>query len=379
MRLIDLAVERFRNLEDARLPLASGTTVLLGDNGQGKTSFLEAVGALATTKSFRRARSPEMARHGTRSWRVRGIVESPPDARGQCARLELEVSHEDGRRITRAGGLPVDLAEYIGYLTVVAITQAHAGVIRGAPQERRDFLDRGILGVRPPYLRVLARYRRTLRQKNALLRAGVEGRDDELATWNERLAEDGADVTLARRLYVRELGEELAALAATFVPESEPLAMSMSDVMTKSAAASKSGGDFDRAAVVAALRERMTTQSAREIAFGQALVGPQRDELELTLAGRDIRRFASSGQQRNALLALKLAKVELFRHRRGETPVLLVDDVDTEIDRTRLLRFLEHVGGKAQSLLTSSKRDLFGSPPENALFYHVERGLLTGA
>jgi DNA replication and repair protein RecF len=121
----------------------------------------------------------------------------------------------------------------------------------------------------------------------------------------------------------------------------------------------------------------MDAQASREASFGQALVGPHRDEMEMTLAGRDIRRFASSGQQRAALLALKLAKVDLFRRRRGETPVLLVDDIDTEIDRKRLLRFLEHVGGRAQSVLTSSKRDLFGSPPKNARFYHVERGLLT--
>ena len=257
---------------------------------------------------------------------------------------------------------------------------AHAGVIRGAPQERRDFLDRGILGVRPAYLRALARHRRTLRQKNALLRAGVEGRAAELEAWNERLAQDGADVTLARRLYVRELSEELAALAGTFLPPDEPVGLAMNDVIAREPELLAAAGQAEpeREAVAQALGRRMRAQASREAAFGQALVGPQRDELELTLAGRDIRRFASSGQQRNALLALKLAKVELFRRRRRETPVLLVDDVDTEIDRTRLLRFLEHVGGKAQALLTSSKRDLFGTPPRNSLFYRVEKGLLTG-
>ena len=372
MRLIDLSVETFRNLADARLPLAAATTVLLGDNGQGKTSLLEAVGVLATTRSFRRARSPEMARHGCRSWRVAGRVESPSGGE-----LEIEVTHEDGRRITRVGGLPVELADYISYLTVVAITAAHAGVIRGAPQDRRDFIDRGILGVRPAYLRVLARYRRTLKQKNALLRAGVEGRPAELEAWNERLAEDGADVTLARRLYVRELSTELESLAGTFIPADEPLGLVMSDIVAREEGPTGDGPEPDRAFIVDALRRRMVAQAAREAAFGQALVGPQRDELELSLAGRDIRRFASSGQQRNALLALKLAKVELFRVRRGETPVLLVDDVDTEIDRVRLLRFLDHVGGKAQAMLTSSKRDLFGTPPESALFYNVKSGVFS--
>jgi DNA replication and repair protein RecF len=116
--------------------------------------------------------------------------------------------------------------------------------------------------------------------------------------------------------------------------------------------------------------------TGREIAQRLALAGPHRDEMSMTLAGRDIRRYASSGQQRNALLALKLAKVEVFRARRGETPVLLIDDVDTEIDRSRLVRFLEHVGGRAQAVLTSSKRDLFDRPPEDALFVSVRGGVL---
>ena len=117
----------------------------------------------------------------------------------------------------------------------------------------------------------------------------------------------------------------------------------------------------------------------RELTSGQALVGPHRDELLVTLSGRDIRRYASSGQQRNALLALKVAKVELFRCERGESPVLLVDDVDTEIDPRRLTTFLRHVGGRAQSVITSSKRDLFGQPPRDSAFFSVTGGLLTPA
>lgn len=367
MRLTELAVESFRNLDDVRLQLPAATTVLLGDNGQGKTSFLEAIGILATTKSFRRAKSPEIARHGARGFRVAGRVE--PRSGGA---LQLEVDSADARRTTRVGRLAVDLAEYIEHLVVVPITQAHAGIIRGAPQERRDFLDRGLLGVRPAYLRAHARYRRTLRQKSALLRADARGREAELAAWNERLAAEGAEITLERRAYFDELVAALAILQPTFLPASEPLAAGLGDLLAR-----VEGLPREREAVAQALREQLERVAPREVAQRMTLAGPHRDEMTLSLAGRDIRRFASSGQQRNALLALKLAKVEVFRNRRGETPILLIDDVDTEIDRSRLTRFLEHVGGRAQALLTSSKRDLFDRPPEDALFLHVREGRIT--
>ena len=366
MRLTELAVGSFRNLDDTRLSLAPATTVLLGDNGQGKTSLLEAIGVLATTKSFRKARPPEIARHGAKGFTVAGRVES-----GSGIPLDLSVECSDQRRTTRAGRAAVDLPEYIGHLVVVPITQAHAGIIRGAPQERRDFLDRGLLGVRPQYLRTLSRYRRTLRQKAALLRAGAQGREAELSAWNGRLAEEGAEVTLERRAYFDEIVAALADIQATFLPATEPLAATLVDLPARAEALPR-----ERRAISDALRDAMERAASREIAQRIALVGPHRDDLTLTLAGRDIRRYASSGQQRNALLALKLAKVDVFRKRRGETPVLLIDDVDTEIDRTRLARFLEHVGGRAQAVLTSSKRDLFDRPPEDALFLLVRGGVI---
>ncbi len=368
MRLRHVATQSFRNLADARVELAPASTVLLGDNGQGKTSFLEAIGVLATTKSFRRARADELARHGETSTRVAGRVESE-----SAGAVDLAAAFESGRRLAHVGRAPAELADYIGHLVVVPITQAHAGIIRGAPQERRDFLDRGLLGVRPAYLRTLSRYRRTLRQKSALLRAGAGDRAAELAAWNDRLAEDGADVTLQRREYLAEIREALAELAPTFLPATEPLEMGLHDILERSP------GSSEREAVVARLRDRLQALAGREIAQRQPLGGPHRDEVTLTLAGRDIRKYASSGQQRNALLALKLAKVDVFRRRRGETPVLLVDDLDTEIDRGRLERFLEHVGGRAQAVLTSSKRDLFGSPPADTLFLVVKQGVLTPA
>jgi len=367
VRLEWLAVEGFRNLVDGRVELSPATTALLGDNGQGKTSLLEAVGLLATTKSFRGARPGEMARHGTHAFRVAGQV---IDEGGRA--LDLEVAFSNGKRVTRVGRADEELASYISHLTVVPITQAQAGIVRGGPQDRRAFLDRGLLGLRPSYLRSLSRYRRALKQKAALLRAGALGRESELAAWNGRLAEDGAEITLQRRLLAASLGAILDEIGPGFVPEGEEIGLSVRDALSETLDASSEPPS--REAIAETLLEAFETARPREVAQGRSLVGPHHDDLRITLGGRDVRRFASSGQQRNALLALKLAKIEAFRRGRHETPVLLVDDVDTEIDRRRLIRFLERVGGSAQAVLTSSKRDLFRDRPEEALFLAVEGG-----
>lgn len=373
MILQRLACTGFRNLEPTEVELAPGTTLLLGDNGQGKTSFLEAIGVLATTRSFRRARAPELVAHGESSFHVRGTVES------HGGKTDLAVTHEGGRRTTWMGRAQVELAEYVGQLVVVAITQVHAGIVRGSPQDRRDFLDRGVLGIRPRYLRSLSAFRRTLKQKNALLRrnGGGSAQVAELEAWNERLAGEGAELVVRRREYVRDLRRLLEELGPAFLPVSEPLSVELLDVCRKDEGlteAVEAGEIPDREDVAALLARRMDELKAREIAAGQSLTGPHRDELVLQTAGQDLRKYASSGQQRNALLALKMAEVELFRQGRGESPVLLVDDIDTEIDPTRLSTFLEHAGGRAQTLITSSKTGLFKTPPEGALELSVSGG-----
>jgi DNA replication and repair protein RecF len=375
LRLLELAHERFRNLSNGCTTLAPATTVLLGDNGQGKTSFLEGIGVLATTRSFRKAKSSELPRHGERSFFVRGKVE---DSR---ATSELSLVHEDGKRTTRIGRTVVELGEYVSMLSVIAITQAHAGIVRGSPQERRDFLDRGILGLHPGYLQSLANWRRSLKQKNALLRRdGLSHQSRELQAWNERLAKDAAEVMVRRRAYALRLSEVLNEVGPLFLPAGEVLSLDLQDALSRRRGESESPpleAIEDRETLSQALLERMDEQAARELASRQCLVGPHRDDLLLSTSGKDLRRYASSGQQRNALLALKMAKVELHRELRRESPVLLVDDVDTEIDPARLQTFLRHVGGRAQALITSSKRDLFGSPPEDSLFYDVRDGTLT--
>lgn len=376
MRLTELSHEGFRNLVPSTVALSTGTTVLLGANGQGKTNFLEAVGVLATGKSFRRARAQEMLAQEARSFVLRGRVER--DGRAS----ELVLAHADGRRITSVNRQPAELTEYISHLTVVPITLPHAGIVRGGPQDRRDFLDRGILGVQPSYLRSLASYRRTLRHVNALLRDPSEtsAHRELVAAWLDRLADEAAELVLRRRAYVEDLRQAISSVGPLFAPVEESLALELNDVLARAETVGSGAAEATpptREQVVALLRERLEETLPRARHHGQAVVGPHRDDLVLSLGGRDARRFASSGQQRNALLVLKVAKVEVFRRHRAEGPVLLVDDADTEIDADRLRRFLDHVGGRTQAVLTSSKGDLFERRPDDALFYRVEEGVLT--
>jgi DNA replication and repair protein RecF len=173
----------------------------------------------------------------------------------------------------------------------------------------------------------------------------------------------------------------LVEVGPTFLPAGEQLALELRE---SAALPGRSGHVADAAAVGEQLLARMSERATAELASRQALVGPHRDELVIGHAHDDaparprddLRRFASSGQQRNALLALKMAKVEVFRRHRGEAPVLLVDDVDTEVDPTRLGTFLAHVGQRCQTILTSSKEGLVQDLGARALRYRVARGII---
>jgi DNA replication and repair protein RecF len=375
LRLLDLEVRSFRNLRDAHLRLDPATTLLVGANGQGKTSLLEAIGVLATTKSFRHAKAVDMARRGTSAFAVRGTVIGP------AGTVELSVELADGRRHARIAGAEVEVGELIERLTVVPVTAAHAGIVRGGPHERRDFLDRGVLGLRPAYIRTLAQYRQAVKHKAALLRQPRPFDPLLLETWNDRLARAGAEVILRRREYLVLLRETLREVGRALLPEDEQLALELRDSGARGQATAVPA-DAPAAAVEARLREQIQAHSAREADAAQVLVGPHRDDLLILHQGSDrgdVRRFASSGQQRNALLALELAQVEVFCLRRGEPPVLLVDDVDTEIDPARLRTFIEHAGGRAQTVLTSSKAGLLEGLVPGASIVRVEGGVLSPA
>jgi len=367
MLLTALEAHGFRNVE-GRIEFGPGLNVLCGRNAAGKTSFLEAIYTLANTKSFRTNALREAIQFGADEAIVRGTV-----ARGRIAR-ELQMRLSGPRKDFYVNGKRESTVDYIAQLDAVVFSFEEMGIVRGEPAERRRFLDRGVVGLTPSYLKTISVYNHVLKQKNRLLRDAAEAEtlDRERAArlrstlepWNAQLVEAGAAIHRARTSYVEKLQR---ALADNLFGESV-------SIRYKSAFEGK--GDLDD--YEALFRERLGVRFEAELASGHALLGPHRDELEIAVGGRAAGSFGSAGQQRSALLILDLAQVDVYYEAYEEYPVLLVDDIDAELDRGRIDRLLKHLEGKAQTFISTSKDSIARAYADLAQVFWVEGGRIVG-
>jgi DNA replication and repair protein RecF len=302
-----LVASHFRNLEPLKWGPVPGSHLLLGGNGAGKTSVLEAIYAVATTRSFRTARLEDCRQHGAEMFHVEAEVETD-------RRSTISVGWVDGKRTRALNGKTSSLAEHLAALPVVTWTWAEAEVLVGAPRARRRFMDRGVVGSRASTLEVLNRYRSALLHKRELLLRGGEG----LEVWNHLLATAAAEVIRLRHAYVERLRETLAA-----VLEQSGLPFPPIEVRYRP---SPSNGLDGADAIAENLERAKEREKRRQI----PLVGPHRDELEILWGGHDIRRVASAGE-RKALSLLLLAAHGRALEAVGTRPLYLLDDADAEL------------------------------------------------
>jgi DNA replication and repair protein RecF len=339
-----LSARTFRNLEPLDLALAPGRHLLLGGNGAGKTSLLEAAYALATTKSFRTSRIADCARHGAGGFHLGGEVEAE-------ARVALEVGWREtpaglegpggGERLRLVNGRAAPLAEHLAVLPVVAWVASEAEVATGAPALRRRFLDRGVVGSRPAALAALQRYREALRGKRELL-AGGRATAAELATWNTLLADAGAEVARLRAAYAAALSGAVAAVAAEAALPFPAIALGYRP--------SPPDADAGAAAILARLERRADEERRR----GLALVGPHRDELAILWGGHPVRGTVSAGERKALSLLLTAGHARVLAAA-GRAPLHLLDDLDAELAPDTLARLWAVFAGAPQLLATSNR------------------------
>lgn len=333
----------FRNLTGA-IDFSPGLNVFHGANAQGKTNWLEAIYLLATTKSFRTSHLREAIKHDAADAILRGTV-----VRGHLSKdLQLLLSKTAKQTFVNGNREPV--TRYLGNLGAVAFTADELEVVRGGPERRRRFLDRGLVGTRPSYLGTIAEYNRVLKQKNALLREASEADNPArfyplVEAWNDQIVALGAEIHEARTEYVHRLQGALNAKLF----EAEEITIRY----RSSLEAHGDLADYERL-----LKERLAFRLKNEVAAGHALVGPHRDNLDILFDGYEIARFGSSGQQRSALLVLDLAQLKVYYQSFEEWPVFLIDDVDAELDRRRIDILLDFMAGSSQVFISTSKRDI---------------------
>ena len=361
MRLINLQLDQFRNFINEAVSFGGGINLLVGRNGQGKTNLLEAMYLLGYGKTYRTALAKECIRHGQSECRVTGTVQHS----GGEKRLQVRISHAD--KELSVYGKSAGLEEFAGQLHVVAFTQGHISVIRGAPAERRAFLDRALVMLYPGHVRHIAGYIRALRQRNRLLTAEAAGRrqavdEHQLESWDETVAREGARLLWNRIRYVKELKQEL------------PQGLFGAEEVKLHYVATGRGDLASIEAIEKGLRESLLASRSADQQLGFTTVGPHRDELKIFIDGKPASRFGSAGQQRSAMLSLYFAQMEIHKKDHGYYPVFLVDDVEAELDTQRLRIFLSYLAERTQTFLTTAKEEILPPLGSAVSRYQVEAG-----
>jgi len=362
MHLQRIEASNFRNLL-GEIEFSPGLNVVYGANAQGKSSWLEAIYLLATTKSFRTSHPKEVITHEAHEAILRGSV-----ARGNLTK-DLQLLITESAKQTFVNGKREAVTRYLGNLNAIAFTADEMQVVRGAPEARRRFLDRGIFFALPAYLGALNEYNRVLKQKNALLREASEAEDqakfhDLIQPWNDQLIALGSEIHQARVNQVDQLRAHL-----------NPELFQAEEIKIRYKSSLEGKGDLGD--YVNLLRERLSLRLKNEIAVGYSLVGPHRDDLEILCDGHEIARFGSSGQQRSALLILDMAQISVYYQVFEEYPIFLIDDLDAELDRTRIEILLNHLDGRSQTIVSTSKRTIAERYSHRARTLFVQSGRVT--
>lgn len=370
MHLSRLELRGFRSYQRLALDLRPRTNILFGPNGEGKTNVLEAIFFLATTRSHRGAREAELLAWGAERFEIAAhVVRLPADVR-----LEVAWSPE-GRKQVRVGGkLEAKVSNLIGRLNAVMFAPEDLSLLKGPPALRRRFLDMELCQLSPAYFHHLQEYQRALAQRNALLRneAPSPSLRPLLEVYEHPLVEHGSQVAARRIAAVAALAPRAAAYHRLLSDGRESLGLRY--VSTFAAG----GPAVDPRALADAFARRLHEARREEEQRRTTLVGPHRDDLEVEIDGRDARTFGSQGQQRSAVLALKLAELDHLREAVGEAPVLLLDDVTSELDARRRRLLLEAVSRNAQTFITTTGLDdLDPGWLVDADLWQVSRGLVS--
>ncbi len=359
MNVLSLQVSGFRNLSDTSIEPQSGMNVFYGDNAHGKTNLLEAIWMMTGGKSFRGSKDHELVGFGKDTARIRTDFEA--GHRRQVIDMTI-----DKRRKASLNGLPLATVKRLtGQFCAVIFSPDHLTLVKEGPEGRRRFTDAACCQLRPLFMPVLADYTRVLTQRNRLIksmRSGEQAFDEYLLdTFDERLAESGAQVRRFRKEYIEALSPHATAVYDGLSRGREQLTLRYEPQ------------ECDKTALYEALKvSRVTDMKA-----GFTTVGPHRDDIDILISDTSARLYASQGQQRSAVLSLKLAESTLLSQSYNEKPIILLDDVMSELDSSRQEYILNHIDG-FQVFVTCCDPAAIEKLAGGSI-YHIENGRVSAA
>lgn len=339
MYIQSLELKNYRNYDRLIIEFSKGTNILYGDNAQGKTNILEAVYLGATTKSHRGSKDREIIRFGENESHIR--IHLVKQDIGHQIDMHLKKSKTKGAAIDQ---IPIKKSsDLLGFVPVIFFSPEDLSIIKNGPSERRKFLDIELSQLEKMYLHQLSSYNKVMAQRNNLLKQLAYQREllDTLDSWDIQLVRYGSEVIRYRQRFIEDLNEIIREIHKNLTGKKEKIVLKYDHSV-----------NYDEFLTV--------LQKKREIdlKYSSTGIGPHRDDIEFLVNGIDIRRFGSQGQQRTAALSLKLAQIELVKRQTGETPILLLDDVLSELDSSRKNYLLDSIKD-IQTLITCTGLEEF--------------------
>ena len=363
-----LGCQNFRNLRDGKLFPCPGVNVIYGGNAQGKTNLLEGLWLFTGGHSFRGAKDVELPRLDTATGENAPTAALALDFFSEGREQKALLQFENGRRSSVINGVKKKTGSaLVGKVCAVIFSPEHLLLVKEGPARRRGFLDGALCQIRPSYAGMLHVYQRALSQRNALLKdiGRFPELRDTLEVWDARLIQLGAAVMEERRRYVEKIAPRAQEIYHGISRGKEEFSLSYAPSPRLSEGSSQQ--DW-----IELFKTELRRTEASDVRSGFTSVGPHRDDLEITLGGLSARMYGSQGQQRSAVLALKLAEAQALSQLTGETPIVLLDDVMSELDQSRQDYLLNHLHGRQVFITCCSPETV--SLQETGMRFRVEAG-----
>ena len=361
MRLQKLSFKDYRNLYENTLEFGAGVNMLYGENAQGKTNILEAVWLLTGARSFRGTKDRDLISFGKSSAYIFGEAEL------ENIEKKIKISIKDGKRCSEVNGVNRGPAPaIIGLFKVVIFSPDHLFLVKGSPENRRKFIDAAICQIKPKYALLLSKFNKTLKQRNTLLKniEIVPGFNSTLEVWDRKIAEYAALIILERINYSNKLKEKAKNYYAK---------ISGGEILEVTYQTCADFTNLKQNEAAELLLKRIKETKKADLKRGTTEIGPHRDEIIINIQKNQAKLFASQGQQRSAAIALKLAEAEIAKNSTGEAPVILLDDILSELDEKRQKQILTLTSG-SQIFITGCERPKWSSGEEDQKCFYVKNG-----
>ena len=353
MNITNIKLQNYRNYNDIEIELENGLNLFVGNNAQGKTNLLESIYVSSHGKSYRTSKDLELIKFGEDFL----SIDIKMDKADREENIKIKINNNK-EKIIEINNLKIKkLSDLIGYIKVITFKPEDLLLIKEGPNNRRKFLDSEISQIDNYYMQNLQKYNRALLQKNNYLKNTRDINIEELSIWNSQLATYGAEIIKIRRNYINEINELINPIHSNITSEKENIKMIYEENVSEDN-----------------ILNKLESNINQDIKYRSSQVGPHRDDFSFTINDVDVKKFGSQGQQRTSILSLLFSQIELIKNRTGETPILLLDDVLSELDEKRQMKMIEYIN-RMQTILTCTEiKDEIKNKLDIKKIYYINEG-----